>query len=618
MIRYLRLSNWRAYDALELEFEPGTTFIVAPNGVGKTSLILALAWGVFGDQRAVSGYDSIRAGASSTEVEVHIELADGRTMSVVRRCSSRNRGESTFTVGGAVIDESEAQAGLEGSFGVELEIAAQLAMMLGGGHLASEKALDLKDHLYKAFGVADLLQAAAHAAAVSKAATKEREAFRVAARQRLGNRSEIEIQMQELGARVESEMSTRGMLESELGAAQDQQRLLASWEAREKRSREREAALAALEDQVSELIGDTDHDSIGDKVREVRIETENHVQALTDRLTEARSHELAANHALELLRATHGATCPTCLRPFHGDELGTAETQQDETAIEAAANARQLENDLAEVRTRLKRLGDLERAISQLPPIPEMPSQTQPDVESVNARVVAATEALRTHDTSIGRLEAERDSLRRSLVDDDVQERDDAKLLALYRSEAVAAAAADALGDAAAQATSHRIDPLVNEVQWRWKQLFGREGLQLRPDGSIVLMTGERELPWSSLSGGERIWARLVTHLLLLSASTRMQFAWFDEPLEHLDPRARRAVAAALATASGAGGPKQIIVTTYEYAIAQQLAADLTSTSVMRVRRSEEPRLPSDDYPIAKSHRRERKDPDGGRESSVA
>ena len=60
MIQRLELQNWRAYDRLDLEFGPGATFVVASNGIGKTSLIMAAAWGIFGDIAGVKGADEIR------------------------------------------------------------------------------------------------------------------------------------------------------------------------------------------------------------------------------------------------------------------------------------------------------------------------------------------------------------------------------------------------------------------------------------------------------------------------------------------------------------------------------------------------------------------------------
>ena len=35
MIHRLRLRNWRSYEDLDLLLDPGTTFVVAPNGVGE-------------------------------------------------------------------------------------------------------------------------------------------------------------------------------------------------------------------------------------------------------------------------------------------------------------------------------------------------------------------------------------------------------------------------------------------------------------------------------------------------------------------------------------------------------------------------------------------------------
>ena len=63
MIERLQLQNWRAYDRLDIELGPGATFVVASNGIGKTSLIMAAAWGIFGDIAGVRGADEIRGDA---------------------------------------------------------------------------------------------------------------------------------------------------------------------------------------------------------------------------------------------------------------------------------------------------------------------------------------------------------------------------------------------------------------------------------------------------------------------------------------------------------------------------------------------------------------------------
>ena len=47
MIRYLELRNWRAFNKVALHLSEGTTFVVAENGIGKTSLLRGAAWTLF-------------------------------------------------------------------------------------------------------------------------------------------------------------------------------------------------------------------------------------------------------------------------------------------------------------------------------------------------------------------------------------------------------------------------------------------------------------------------------------------------------------------------------------------------------------------------------------------
>jgi DNA repair exonuclease SbcCD ATPase subunit len=92
--------------------------------------------------------------------------------------------------------------------------------------------------------------------------------------------------------------------------------------------------------------------------------------------------------------------------------------------------------------------------------------------------------------------------------------------------------------------------------------MFGSGGLTLSSEGRITRLIGGRTLEFGSLSGGEKVWALLLTRLLISSASTRAPFVWLDEPLEHLDPRLRKVVAGTLARAASGAGLRQVIVTT--------------------------------------------------------
>jgi hypothetical protein len=118
-----------------------------------------------------------------------------------------------------------------------------------------------------------------------------------------------------------------------------------------------------------------------------------------------------------------------------------------------------------------------------------------------------------------------------------------------------------------------RIDPLAVEVSDRWKRVFGERGSlrSLQHDGHLVLVRGVHEIPFTQFFSGDKVGALLVTRLLVLGASTRASFLWLDEPLGHLDPKNRRLTASLMTTAGK--HVRQILVTTYEEALARRLAS---------------------------------------------
>src|SRR3546814_19558356 len=74
MITNVAIRGWKAYEDLRLTLEPGTTFIVAHNGIGKTSLMQAVEWGLTGRLGNGSPDASfVRNGSAQASVEVVID-----------------------------------------------------------------------------------------------------------------------------------------------------------------------------------------------------------------------------------------------------------------------------------------------------------------------------------------------------------------------------------------------------------------------------------------------------------------------------------------------------------------------------------------------------------------
>src|SRR6267378_92756 len=76
-LQRLRLVNFRQHADTEIVFGDGITGIIGPNGSGKTSLLEAIAWAIYGNPAARGDKDSIRNLRAKARAAVRVELEFG-------------------------------------------------------------------------------------------------------------------------------------------------------------------------------------------------------------------------------------------------------------------------------------------------------------------------------------------------------------------------------------------------------------------------------------------------------------------------------------------------------------------------------------------------------------
>jgi DNA repair exonuclease SbcCD ATPase subunit len=176
MIRRLRLRNWRAYENLDLELGPGATFVVASNGVGKTSLVMGAGWGLFGDATNVDAAKEIRGDADSATVTIDFRLPSGVDVSISRTVDRKGKVALEAELpDGTITSQEELDALLATELGADPRVLAQLTIMIHGGAAFETLAggeFDLQDHLAAVFGVTPLFEGARVAKGVAAQATK--------------------------------------------------------------------------------------------------------------------------------------------------------------------------------------------------------------------------------------------------------------------------------------------------------------------------------------------------------------------------------------------------------------------------------------------------------------
>src|SRR3954452_8092293 len=81
-VRHLSLTDFRSYEATELELTPGVTALVGPNGQGKTNLVEALGYlATLGSHRVALDAPLVRSGAERAVVRA-VVVRDDRDLTV--------------------------------------------------------------------------------------------------------------------------------------------------------------------------------------------------------------------------------------------------------------------------------------------------------------------------------------------------------------------------------------------------------------------------------------------------------------------------------------------------------------------------------------------------------
>lgn len=614
MIRNVSLTNWKAFERLQLDLPEGTSFIVAPNGVGKTSLLQSLHFGLFGDRLLLSSGSSIeravRGGVGQVaRVELTVDLSGAEW--VIARDVPGDLGPRdalptpSVTMDGGPASESAWTDALVQAAGVGLTELRLLAAIGEGGTLAaldvnSADSYNLVQHLSDVLGVSRLREAAValrkSARETSASADNERLTLRDRPeRSSHGEQERLSSERQPLPGRMRQILELLDQIEQR----QELRREWTTWRDREHAARESavaaatrlSAALSEYAEVLDELVGrhldaaDYSSEASASALVERVTTMQREGRALLDELRVQRDMQLRAvggiearlssiDAALQLLSEST-AVCPTCRQRLSEEaaERARAEHLQEREqllASEAAAQAAAARADAA--------IAALTRATSvTLPSATTPPTQPMPDGapgqdEAAGSDLTGQLEEVRSRlqqiDASLHVLQAE---AQQRAADAALSHR----LVSRYRRADLASVAADAFDRLAESMCRDRINPLAELLEKRWSELWpGRPSLTLdRDTGAVLGKVGEAQISHADLSGGERAVALVLLRLLALQSASNSPILLMDEPLEHLDPRNRRLLASLLvaATRNSDAPPRQILVTTYEESVTRRL-----------------------------------------------
>lgn len=622
MIINVTLRSWKAFETLDLPLPSGTSFIVARNGVGKTSLLQAIHFGLFGERRLLSSGSSVeravRGGANQAATVVLTVDLRGRNWVVERRVPGSLTARdplpaATVEVDGTASNVAEWEAALSEAAGVGLT-ELRLLSAIGEGSTLSPPELEgtdrfnLVQHLSQVLGVSRLREAAAALRRVSKDASSTADSERISLRVRpqraakgelqslTDERAELQVRASDFAERLDVFKNLASHIKEWRDWRYGEEVARSSAIAASEAMREvLEAQSRRLAEVAPEALREADFERKGRQASESEVDVAAalkqtssrlivQLQDLRDRtLSEMGGYDARSNYidsALELL-AGDVAICPTCRRPLSAEAASKAwQTHlQERSEVEGQRTA-----SAQRLQFLVTAIDALATASSrEIPPPTAPPQEPEPseDAHEVSDAIQSLERQLeqvtsRLHEIAAAERQLDVNAKLRS-ADTELARR----LVVKYRKADLGIVTADAFSELADAICRERINPLADVLGKRWAELWpGRPQLHLDPGtGDIYGTLADAPIGLADLSGGERAVAIVLLRLLALQSASQSPILLMDEPLEHLDPRNRRMLASLLvaATANGdAAPPRQILVTTYEESVTRRLDARIT------------------------------------------
>jgi len=578
VIRLLRLRDWRNYADVELRLDEGVTFVVATNGVGKTSMIEAARWALFG-VIGPAPEAAVRVGADSAEAGVELIVPSGRVLSITRRLV-RTRSRNAFQPAPEVrLDGVQVQADdlptiLLSEFEAEPTFLARLTMPALDRNNDKPHTLGLEHHLGQLFGIDSLRSALAKLDMLKKANDRDMRGIKQA------NAASAK-RLAELSALVDSTAAAAVDLAQRFDTAQRTADQVRDWfrvedartvwaEQAEARSRR----LEALANGATQLLDRRPTaDTLGSDIRHAITTVDEELSPLRVEaaVAAARAEAIAAN--TQRLDDSH-ADCPVCRRPLDEATVDTAHAQAQSELDDLRRRRTQLAELEAALTSRRRALIDLQAELNGIAPLPPEPEHPGAVVLDSGARDKAAQTLAQAMDALV---EARAAATQAGRDLDAAKEADEAmrELERLFRREAKLRVASETTKATLDEVLETTVGPIASEVNQRWTALFPDRGaLTTRADGTMTRRVNGHDVPFDSFSTGEGMSATILLRLVVAHVASKADFVWFDEPLEHLDPDVRRHVANMLSrVTSGEGRVRQVVVTTYEEPLARQLRA---------------------------------------------
>jgi DNA repair exonuclease SbcCD ATPase subunit len=603
MINAVEMINWRAYDQHTVRFGPGITFIMGANGIGKTSILEAIAYGLTGEPSTVKERGKLLRDPNRPATVRLWFTAEGREYLVERSQSFKRAEKATLTRVGEkkalASSHAQATARIEKLMGVSADFLRRIIYMAEGDvfrFLDEPPGEAINDQLRQVLGLTQLDQFIR----ALELAEKELKGRIKTVQELMNDLEKLDVKAgHELERRL-GEMDTRrrGLW----SALQDAQNL----STRRQHEREDLSSSKSLLDQSVQALRPEDDlwqeiqqtptlllsRRLEEQAREAESSIQQHQIAQVRLMGEQTSYRRTLDLLLPQAVQTETLPCPVCGKPMTRDEREKIIADIEGNLHRADAEVQNLGALAVEaIRThdrlveQLDKLQPLRDILARIPFEEGGVDATVTDIGRViESRMVGLQKEMAQLHDRISDLERqiadlEKENSHYVSIQDQLQrlgyaspdEARDALIGLETRALSIRAADRAAQETLTAQRNAD-MGEVYDQIANVWAAFSNEDnwGVELDGKGIPVLRQGERQFDLSQFSGGEKTALLIILHTIIAHYFSRSNFLMIDEPLEHLDPVNRRSLVRFLVSAYRRGNFQQAIVATFEESLVRK------------------------------------------------
>ena len=609
MINAVEMINWRAFERRQIRLEPGITFLMGPNGSGKTSVLEAISYALTGEAAMFTSKTRSRLLRDPDQnATVHLEFElDGKTYRAARSQSPKAAAEAELR---RLADDKVLASNHSGMtkyigkmMGVSDDFLRRIVYMAEGDvyrFINDPPGEALETQVRQVLG---LTQMDAFAEAVGKAEKQ--------IKQRLEALQELVAELDRLEIRTEADLKERlrsGEMVRDLLLRQiedNKARAVRLQDQSDEAVRVQDLA-AVVEEQMASAperwqgFGST---PLIEYVTGLEAQVEQGEQAGQDTLSQAARLEGEQQAYAKILlvlepyeHRQETLPCPVCQKPMSEDERHSVldKIRADLRAAQEQAGRLRAQNDQAE--TARRELKSRLEVLRQLRALVGYGRISGVDLDCSFEQITAAlAQSLETSQQVAG-LDAERRqiqermdqlqsqqatfiAIRRRLEDLGYERPEDvsAALVGLEVRLLSLRAASAACEQTLITQRDSDMTFIYSQIARLWEAFTGQPDWQvaLNKQGVPTLVNDlGRQFELYQLSGGEKTALLIMLHTVIARNFSSSDFLLIDEPLEHLDPVNRRSLVRFLVQSYRRGMFKQVIVASFEEALVRKYLSE--------------------------------------------